>query len=314
MRNLILVILLLSVTAVWGWTFVVVKDAIEVYGVVPFLAVRFAIGGALLACVAARRITRQSLLIGAGIGVVLAAAYSFQTFGLKWTTPTNCGLITGLFVLFAPVASRVIFGVRTAGIFWVAAAASVLGLILVTGWVTIDTGGSGFPLRLAAEADPVKSDDLRGDLLTLGCAVCLGVHIALLDRAAKRYDPTVLAFAQLASAAVCFWLMVPLTDGVSWPTPPVWFALIVTGVLASAAAFLIQTHVQQRLSPVRTAVIISMEPVFAALFGYWLAGDRLGWVQIAGAVVMVGAVLLAEISSAVLAARRNANNHTDENR
>jgi len=79
--------------------------------------------------------------------------------------------------------------------------------------------------------------------------------------------------------------------------------LIITGVFASAAAFLIQTFAQQRLSPVRTVVIISMEPVFAALFGYWLAGDRLTGIQIVGAVVMVGAVLLAEVSSAVLAAR-----------
>ena len=299
MRNLILVILLLSVTAVWGWTFVVVKEAIAVYGVVAFLAVQFTIGGALLACVAARRITATSLAAGAGIGVVLATAYLFQTFGLERTTPTNCGLITGLFVVFTPIASRLIFGVRTVGIFWIAAIVSMFGLALLTGLVTIDLGQGSLLPQFKADASRLN----WGDLLTLCGAGCFGVHIALLDRAAKRYDPVVLAYAQLASAAACFWLMVLPAGAISWPTPEVWFALIVTGVLATAAAFLIQTFVQQRLSPVRTVVIISMEPVFAALFGSWLAGDRLTWIQIVGAVLMVGVVLLVEVGSAVLSAR-----------
>ena len=103
-------LLLVAVTAVWGWTFVVVQDAIALYGVLPFLAVRFALAGAVLAPVYARRLTRRSLLVGGGIGVVLAAGYLFQTTGLLFTTPTNSGLITGLFVVFAPLADRLLFG------------------------------------------------------------------------------------------------------------------------------------------------------------------------------------------------------------
>src|ERR687894_3128367 len=103
-------LLLVAVTAVWGWTFVVVQDAIALYGVLPFLTVRFLLAGAALAPIYAARLTWRSLVVGGGIGVVLAAGYFFQTTGLLYTTPTNSGLITGLFVVFAPLADRLLFG------------------------------------------------------------------------------------------------------------------------------------------------------------------------------------------------------------
>jgi hypothetical protein len=102
LRSWVYTLLLVAVTAVWGWTFVVIQDAIALYGVLPFLAVRFALAGATLAPIYSTRLTRRTLLVGGGIGVVLAAGYLFQTAGLLFTTPTNAGFITGLFVVFAP--------------------------------------------------------------------------------------------------------------------------------------------------------------------------------------------------------------------
>ncbi len=289
MHNLLLALLLVLVTAVWGWTFVVVKDAVAVYGVVGFLAIRFTIGCAVMAGPGAWKMTRRSAAVGTGIGVVLAAAYLLQTFGLRLTTPTNCGLITGLFVVFAPIVNRLLFGVRTGRIFWSAVAASVVGLGLLT-------GAGPTPLCM-------------GDLLTLGGAVCFGLHIALLDRYASHHDATALALAQMGSAALLFWILCAATETLKWPTHQVWFALLITGVLATAVAFLVQTYVQQRLPAVRTAVIISMEPVFATVFGYLLAGDRLVGIQIAGAVLMIGAVVLGEVGPAV--ARRRNSHHQE---
>jgi drug/metabolite transporter (DMT)-like permease len=78
-------------------------------------------------------------------------------------------------------------------------------------------------------------------------------------------------------------------EPVAWPEPAVWWSLILTGTVASALAFYIQTVVQQRLSAARTAVILTMEPVFAAIFGYWLAGDRLSSLQLGGAACILGA-------------------------
>ena len=172
----LLVSLMLVIVAVWGWTFVIVKDAIAVYGVIPFLAVRFIIGSAALCPVGLRRARGRSLGVGALIGLVLAAAYLFQTLGLARTTATNAGVITGLFVVFAPLANLVLFRVRTSAALWGAIGVSVLGLCLLTG-----AAPAGVSL---------------GDVLVFGGAVAFGVHIALLDRYAKRHGPGALAFAR----------------------------------------------------------------------------------------------------------------------
>jgi drug/metabolite transporter (DMT)-like permease len=279
MKTHLLALSLIAVAALWGWTFVVVKDALDVYGVVGFLAIRFTIGALVLGAASVRRINAGTLKMGLAIGVVLAVAFYLQTMGLKYTTSTKCGLITGLFVVFAPLAARLLFGVKTSRLFWLAIAMSLTGLGLLT-----STGPN--PLAF-------------GDLLTLGCAALFGLHIALLARYAREHDAVVLTFAQLSAAALMFTIAWPATaaETVTWPSREVWFALVITGVFASAVAFLVQTYVLQRLPAARTAVIISAEPVFAAIFGYVLHNDRLDGVQMIGAATMVAAILLAEFSS-----------------
>ena len=273
--RLIYTLLLVAVTAVWGWTFVVVQDAISVYGVIPFLAVRFALAGAALAPIYAMKLTRRSLIVGGGIGVVLAAGYLFQTTGLLFTTPTNSGLITGLFVVFAPLADRLLFGANVSRQVVLAVALSLLGMVLLAG------GG------------PEGAN--WGDLLTLLCAAALGLHIALLSRYAASYDAGALTLAQILSIALLFVIVWPFFAPITLPTPEVWVALLVTGLLASAGAFLVQTTVQQHIPAARTAIILTMEPVFAALFGYWLAGDRLVAVQILGALMILSALVIGEV-------------------
>ena len=273
--RLVYTLLLVGVTAVWGWTFVVVQNAIALYGVLPFLAVRFLLAGAALAPIYAARLTRRSLVVGGGIGVVLAAGYLFQTTGLLFTTPTNSGLITGLFVVFAPLADRLLFGVNTSRQILLAVGLSLLGMVLLAG------GG------------PEGAN--WGDLLTLLCAMALGLHIALLSRYAAGHDAGGLTLAQILAMALLFVVVWPFFDPVSLPPPGVWVALLVTGLLASAGAFLVQTTVQQRIPAARTAIILTMEPVFAALFGYWLAGDRLVAVQLVGAVLILSALVIGEV-------------------
>lgn len=275
MRRLALCALMLAVVAVWGWTFSLMKAPVAEYGVVAFLAVRFAIAAAAMGLVTARRATRRSLATGGLIGLVLAAAYLCQTFGLRLSTATNTGLITGLFVVFAPLANRALFGVRTRAAHWLAVGASVVGVALLTG---------------AGPARPAL-----GDALTLGCAACFGLHVALLDHYAKHHDAGVLAFGQIGSTAVVLLLLWPLAGRVSWPSPRVWFALVVTGLVATAAAFWVQTYAQQRLTAVQAAIIIVTEPLFAAGFGYLLAGDRLVAIQWLGAALMVSALVVAEV-------------------
>jgi drug/metabolite transporter (DMT)-like permease len=275
-KNLVYTLLLVGVTAVWGWTFVVVQDAISAFGVLGFLALRFALASAALSPILLSGVTRRTLLVGGGIGLVLAAGYLFQTLGLLYTTPTNSGLITGLFVVFAPLADRFFFGVRASREVVVAVALSLLGMVLLAG-----AGPAG--------VNP-------GDLLTLLCAAALGLHIALLSRYAAGHDAGGLTLAQILTMAVLFAALWPLVGTVELPPPEVWGALLITGLLASAGAFYIQTFVQQRLPAARMAVILTMEPAFAALFGYWLAGDRLVAVQIIGALLILSALVVGEVA------------------
>ena len=286
--RLIYTLLLVAVTAVWGWTFVVVQNAIAVYGVIPFLAVRFVLAGAALAPVYATKLTRRSLIVGGSIGVVLAAGYLFQTTGLLFTTPTNSGLITGLFVVFAPLADRLLFGANVSRQVVLAVVLSLVGMVLLAG------GG------------PEGAN--WGDLLTLLCAAALGLHIALLSRYASSYDAGALTLAQILAIALLFIIVWPFTSPISWPPPGVWVALLVTGLLASAGAFLVQTTVQQYIPAARTAIILTMEPVFAALFGYWLAGDRLLAIQILGALMILSALVIGEVVP-VLRRRKNPVHH-----
>ena len=273
--RLIYTLLLVATTAVWGWTFVVVQDAISVYGVIPFLAVRFALAGAALAPIYAAKLTRRSLIVGGGIGAVLAAGYLFQTTGLLFTTPTNSGLITGLFVVFAPLADRLLFGASVSRKVVLAVALSLVGMVLL------------------ARGGPEGAN--WGDLLTLLCAAALGLHIALLSHYAASYDAGALTLAQILAVALLFLVVWPFSGPVSLPPSGVWVALLVTGILASAGAFLVQTTVQQHIPAARTAIILTMEPIFAALFGYWLAGDRLVAVQILGALMILSALVIGEV-------------------
>jgi drug/metabolite transporter (DMT)-like permease len=267
--------LLLAIVAVWGWTFVLVKDAVGLYGVLPFLAVRFAIGTACLAGFAAPHVTRKTFAAGAGIGIVLALAFLLQTIGLNYSTATNTGVITGLFVVFAPLANRLLFGVKTSGVQWAAIVASLIGLLLLTGSAP---GGL-----------------VVGDLLTLGGAASFGLHVALLDRYSKHHSAQGLVLGQLAAATLIFLCVWPLVEAPCWPSRQVWPALLICGAVATALAFFVQTSVQARLSAVRTVMIMLMEPIFAAVFGYLLHGDRLNGAQVAGAALMVVAIFIAEL-------------------
>jgi drug/metabolite transporter (DMT)-like permease len=275
---LIYVLLLVLVTAVWGTTFVLVKDAISHYPTLPFLAVRFALAALVMVLVVRRPPGWRVVRVGIPIGVALAAGYLLQTVGLQTTSPGNAGLLTGLFVVFTPLIDGLL-GVRIPPRTIASVVLALAGTVLLT--------GSGFALPGV------------GDLLVIGCAVCFALHIVLLSRWAPGAPPAALAMVQMLTAAVLF-------GGASLPrltVPPksVWFAIAVTAVLASALGFLIQTWAQTHISASRTALILATEPAWALLAAVVLAGQRFGLPQAIGAALL----MLAIIGHEVLAARRS---------
>lgn len=272
---------LVAVTAVWGVTFVQVKDAVERYPLFAFLALRFAIGTATLLPPAAgrlRALDARGVRFGLLAGLVLAAGYALQTAGLERTTASSAGFVTGLFVVLTPLLATLVFGVRLGPAAWAGVALAVAGLALLSG---LDTG------RLA------------GDLLVLGAALAFAVHILLLERTSAGYDAVAFAWLQMVAAAASLALVALALGQVEAPCGwTVWAALLVTGVFASALGFLVQTWAQQRTTATRAALALTMEPVWAGVFGYTIAGDRFGAAGWAGAALIMAGILLAEPAAA----------------
>jgi len=261
------------VTAVWGWTFVLVKDAVSHYPTLTFLELRFALAFLVMVVLVRRLPSRRELWVGAVAGVVVAGGYLTQTFGLTMTSPGNSGLITGLFVVFTPLIDR-IFGVRLRR--WTVLAV----LIALVGTVMLVGGPGSFGL---------------GDLLTVACAFLYALHIVLLSRWAPGLRSAPLAMVQMGTCAVVFTASGSTT--LSFPSSGVWFAIVVTGLFASALAFYIQTWAQQHLSASRTALIMTTEPAWALAAAVLLAGQRLGWLQAAGAGLVLAAIVGHELAS-----------------
>jgi drug/metabolite transporter (DMT)-like permease len=270
MKKLLGIAILFGTAVLWGWTFVIVKDAVEDYGVVSFLALRFSLGALVLLPLALPYLDRRTLLWGLAPGVIVGISYLLQTWGLQTISASRSGLITGLFVLFAPLCNRLFFGIRNAKLVWAAMPTGLFGL-----WCLL--GGNWDPPEF-------------GEWLTVGCAFGFGLHVAVLERTSPRLHPVALAFVQLMTVAALSTLAWPLVDPMVLPPPSVVGALLICGVLASAVCFFGQTFGQKYLPAVQAAFLLSLEPVFATVFGVMLHDDHLRSIQWFGAAVMLLAV------------------------
>jgi len=272
---------LVGVTVIWGITFVQVQDAIALYPLFAFLAVRFTISTAVLAPFAfgsLRRMPRSGYLVGVGVGALLATAYALQTAGLDRTTVASTGFITGLYVVFTPLLALAFFGTAVPRALWLGIGLAVVGLLLLNGV----PGGSAL-----------------GNLLVLANALFQAFQITALERYAPRYDPRALTFLQMATSAAAFIVIALALGDLEAPHGrTVWSALIVTGVFAGALGYLVATWVQSTTTAARAALVYTLEAPFAALAGVLLADEVLGWAGWLGCGVMMAGILVAEPAAA----------------
>jgi len=272
---------LIAVTAVWGVTFVQVKDAVAIYPLFAFLAVRYAIATGALALAGGTRVRtlgRSGWTAGALVGSLLGLGIGLQTAGLERTTVSSTGFITGLYVVFTPVFGLALFRTSVAVEVWLGVAFALAGLAMLSG-VPVGTTG--------------------GNLLVLASAAAQALQIVALERYARRYDAIALTLVQMAVCLATFLVIALALGQLEVPRGwTVWGALLVTGLFASALAYLIQVWAQRRLSAARIAIVFSLETVFAGIFGYWLAGDRLGWLGWGGCAVILAGIVLAEPTAA----------------
>jgi drug/metabolite transporter (DMT)-like permease len=270
-------LVLIAVTAVWGVTFVQVKDAVALYPLFAFLALRFGIASCTLAVPAAGRLRglgRAGTLGAAIAGALLGAGYVLQTAGLERTSVSSTGFITGMYVVLTPVLALALFRVRIARAAWLGVALATVGLALLSG---VHGGSPG------------------GDLLVLAGAAVFSLQIVLMERYAPRYDAFAFTLVEMLAAFAGLLVIAVAVGQLAVPHGrTVWGALLVTGVFASALAFLAQTWAQRKASATQTAVAFSLEPVWAAFFGFTLAGDRLGATGWIGCAVIMAGIVLAE--------------------
>jgi len=280
-------VLLVLVTFVWGATFVVIKNAVELDATpLLFNFVRMTLAALALAIVFHRqvaKITRRSFVDGALTGVFLWLGYEFQTTGIRLTTASKSAFITGISVVLVPLFLMLFWGRKTSTWTAVGVLAAIIGLFLLT----VPAGESGVGNWASVN---------RGDLLTLGCAVSFGFQIIFLGRATQRHAFAQIGFLQIATAAVLMGVTAPLLEHphIVWSSRVVW-AILITGLLGTAAAFTIQAWAQQFTSPTQTALIFSLEPVFAWITSYFALGERLGFRAGAGALLILAGVLISEL-------------------
>jgi drug/metabolite transporter (DMT)-like permease len=274
-------LLLVVVTAVWGYTFVPVQKAVVAFPLFTFLALRFAVSAAVLAPFAAaplRRLPRSGYLAGLGAGVLLALAYGLQTAGLQLTTVSSTGFITGLYVVLTPLLALALFRTPVPGAAWLGVALSLGGLLLLSG---------------------IPGGSVYGNVLVLGNALAQALQIALMERFAPRHDARALTFLQMAVATVGFFAIAAARGELAWPhTGVVWYAIFVTGIFAGAFGYLVATWVQARTTAARAALVFTLEAPFAALFGVVLLSERLGWIGWTGCAVMLAGIVIAEPAAA----------------
>jgi drug/metabolite transporter (DMT)-like permease len=267
---------LLAITACWGSTFFLIADLLDRVPTLDFLAVRFTVAGAAMLLVAPgalRRLSPASRRHATVLGLVYGLAQILQTAGLAHTPASVSGFITGMYVVCTPLLAALLLRHRITPVTWLAVGVATAGL----GVLTLDGLAVGY-----------------GEAITLVAAVLYALHIVGLGAWSRPGEALGMSILQLlVIAAVC--LVTTLPDGlVLPPTPRDWLSVLYMALFAGALALLGQTWAQARLSPTRSAIIMSMEPVFAAFFAVLLGDDELTARMLAGGALVLTAMLLVE--------------------
>ena len=303
---------LLLTTLIWGGSFVVMKASIQVgLGVGAMLSLRFTLATlvmGLFLLVFRIPIRKQAVLDGLWIGLVVSVVYWLNADGLRFTSATKSGFITGLYVIFTPLVS-LLFRDRLKISHGLGALVAILGLLLLVHQPGLPFGGWN-----------------RGDSETLVCAVASGFHIVLIAHFSRRSNGFVLAFMQIAVVMVVSWILTGLLPAAltatgaplgglqgTWAVlhlPGVWFFMVYQGVLATGLAFFLMCICQAYLSATEAAIIYCLEAVFTALLAAsgLVPGvkDLLSATQIVGGALILAAMLLMELGARFLPADRAA--------
>ncbi|MBF8252039.1 MAG: EamA-like transporter family protein [Actinobacteria bacterium] len=265
---------LLAVAMAWGWSFVIMKDAIGRQSVSNFLFTRFSVAVVVMVLIRPNilRLMNRDLVVRAGAaGIFLGSGYIFQTLGLERTGAAITGFVTGLYIVLTPIFASIFLRQRVDRFTWICIAIATIGLafLSIRGWSV------GF-----------------GELLTFISAIFFAIHIIALSKWSSGRDAYAMTVVQLAMCAFVSGIA-SISGGYSLPPDlGVWAVVIFTAVFATAVAFIIQTWSQAHMSATKVAVILTMEVVFAALFAILFGGESLTLQSIIGGLMVITAMYL----------------------
>ncbi len=271
-------LLLFGVTFIWGVTFVTIKDLLTQMDPADIMVWRFGIAAAVMFFINPRAIIqlpRKHKIHGVYLGIALGIGFIFQLVGLSTTSATVSAFITGLFVVLTPILAGILLKEPIDKMVWLAVLLTTVGLALLAlkGW---STG--------------------LGELLTLACAFFFALHIIGLDKWSKTDYVYGLTAMQIIVVFVFNFIAALSTDGISAPpTPQVWSAIIFLAVVATCVGYFAQTWVQSSIGPTRTAIILTMEPVFAGIAGVTFGTDVLTQRMIIGAALILLGTYIVEL-------------------
>ncbi len=280
---------LLGNTLIWGATFVLVKDALADVSPMVYLALRFALAGAALFLIYGRGILsrlsdqsrrtneRGSIARGAIAGLFLFLGYLFQTTGLQYTTPSKSAFYTSLSIPMVPLLAALLNRKAPRRI-------EIAGILVASAGM----------LLLTTEGSRIVWD--HGSLLSFLCAIAFACHIVAVGLFAENSSFETIATVQVITSAALASLLFPFleTARVRW-SGPVIAAVVVTALFATALAFTVQAWAQQHTTATRTALIYTLEPVWAWLTSWKLTGERLSATAIGGGILILAGVLLVEL-------------------
>jgi drug/metabolite transporter (DMT)-like permease len=272
-RNM-LYLAMLGTAAVWGGSFVIMKDSLEKQDIFSFLSSRFSLALILMFIyrpTALRGLSKQFVFKGISAGILLGSGYIFQTFGLINTTVSNTGFITGLYLVFTPLISLIILRRHVIRIQWLAVLLAFIGLFLIS-YNGVSIG--------------------RGETLVLISAILFGAHFVALGEWSDGGNTYALTLIQIATLAVMASLFT-IKDGFELPPDSsVWLAVIFTAFFATFLAFLVQTKAQSVMSATAASVLLATETPFAVIFGLYFNSDPLTLKIITGGMLVMGAMAL----------------------
>jgi len=276
---------LLTCCFFWGVTFVVVKNALIDISVFGYLAARFVLGALPMIWIYRddlRKLTREETWAGVQVGLFMFGGYAFQTAGIARTTASKAAFITGISVVFVPIFLAVFWRKKISAWAWGGAAASFVGLYFLT------VPMQGF------------TDLNRGDLLVLVCAVLYAFQIIFIARYTGKYSLGALSCLQVILAGVLSTIAVPLLNVTRWEpffvrfTFQMEFGVIVTAIFTTALAYPLLVWGQRHTTATNTALILTFEPVFAAITSFIVLHEHLGTRALAGAALILGGICIAE--------------------